>query len=242
MTAQSGHRSRGGTAPAHRLGERLLRFTFTTGELGVRSCQLAQSVGVGEDRDRLFQGIKVIRRQEDRRRATVNGHRYPVVLTADPPDELGQMSLDLGQRKSLRHGHKYDQFPQDISRPRQFKTLLSGLADVRGRGYRLRGLGVSSVGATSTSWLPRQADCLDGGGNVHERADPGEEVPLTETTATDPQVAELARGFDAFADRVEMQSLGKSDDRPKTGGIGRVVLERMQELLVDLDQVNRELA
>ena len=141
------------------------------------------------------------------------------------------MSLDLGQRKSLRHGHKYDQFPQDISRPRQFKTLLSGLADVRGRGYRLRGLGVSSVGGY-----------LDGGGNVHERADPGEEVPLTETTAGDPQVAELTRGFDAFADRVEMQSLGKSDDRPQEGGIGRVVLQRMQELLADLDLVHGELA
>ena len=98
-------------------------------------------------------------------------------------------------------------------------------------GYRLRGLGVSTVGGY-----------LDGGGNVRDWAGPGEEVTLTEATASDPQVGELTRGFDAFADRVEMQSLSESDDRAQEGGIGRVVLERMQELLVDLDQVHRELA
>src|SRR5450756_1902879 len=95
---------------------------------------------------------------------------------------------------------------------------------------------------TSMYWLPRCTGYRDGGGNVRQWTWPGEEVPLTEAAAGDPQVAELARGFDAFADRVEMQSLGKSDDRPQEGGIRRVVLERMQELLVDLDQVHRQLA
>lgn len=31
----------------------------------------------------------------------MNGHRYPVVLTADPPDELGQVSLDLVTRRRV---------------------------------------------------------------------------------------------------------------------------------------------
>ena len=53
-------RSRRSPALSHGLGERLLRLAFTPGELGVRSGQLAHGVGVGEDRDRLFQRIKIV--------------------------------------------------------------------------------------------------------------------------------------------------------------------------------------
>lgn len=47
-------------APSHGFGERLLRLAFTPGKLSVRSGQLAHGVGVGEDRDRLLQRIKVV--------------------------------------------------------------------------------------------------------------------------------------------------------------------------------------
>ena len=52
--------------------------------------------------------LQVLRGDEDGRRLAVHGDGHPLVVVVDAADELGQVGLDVAQRKH-GHGQKYDQ-------------------------------------------------------------------------------------------------------------------------------------
>lgn len=96
------------SATAHGISQVLLALALAARQLGVGGCQLSYRYIVRQDRDRLLEGFEVVRRQQNRRWATMNSDGDPLVLSVDTTDQLREMRLRLCDRQGLAHGQKYD--------------------------------------------------------------------------------------------------------------------------------------
>jgi hypothetical protein len=99
---------------------------------------------IAHDLERLLETLEVVRADQDRSRFSVACHDHALLSLGDEIDDLGEASLDVGQRKGLRHD-------QDSSLIRNYGAVhvvlrLVALVGATGRRFAPLSLGRATPG------------------------------------------------------------------------------------------------
>src|SRR6266516_7336933 len=90
---------------------------------------LSPRLGVGQQLERVLEGLQILGTDQHSRRTAVPGERHTLVLALDFVHDLGEPGLDLGKWQRFTHDHDYSHARLQKARgpstgPRRFPTLL----------------------------------------------------------------------------------------------------------------------